>query len=368
MEEEYKLMNNMKKTVKNRKSINDFILSLNNSAFMFIFIAYLGILLLALFIITPKKSFIVVPNYEHNTYAEEIVPQITLVALRSKESDGSISLRYNVSAKLHGRLDENNADPRYPIDRFQMSASLTNNQMYFFTEQKDRTTAISHTYTMSTTDLNENIPETFFIKLNYRDLDGEKKIDTFKENIMVDLPAATYTTNNKIKHMAGGNEVTDLEVSFIAKKEADNNRYLVSVWINVSDMTKKYHVDMQTWIVTEDGQELPFMGVYGYSDQRNSFYLSNREVILDLQPKEIYCRLVYYNVEENKIEYVNYKQELSKLPESYGSQPNVDPEPTPTPKSIDWLPWTIGAVVIVGGALGVTFYFTKKRKKEKETA
>ena len=123
---------------------------------------------------------------------------------------------------------------------------------------------------------------------------------------------------------------------------------------------------MQSWVVTEDGQELPFMGVYGYQDQKNSFYLSNREVIHDLKPKDLYCRLNYHFINDQgkpEVKTVEYKEAFNKLPSQYGQQPNEVEEPI-APKVFNWVPWAAGAAILIASSLGATYYFTKKRKKE----
>lgn len=372
MEEEYLLEKIMKKNKETNKSLNNIILRLNNSSFMLILIAYLGILLTLVIVLTPKKDFLYVPNYEHNYYAEEIMPQLTLVALRTKNTaDDTISLRYNVAPKIIGRLNDKGIDPKLKIDRFQMSTHLSNNKMYYFTEQVDRTTPITHTYFLQSTATEQNIPETFYFKINYTDANGEKKIGSFKEDIMVELPKGTYTTKNNITHTDADNkDIEDVDVNFIAKKE--ENRYLLSGAINVEDLTKKYHIDMQTWIVTEDGEVLPFMGVYGLANASNNiFRIDNREVIDELKPKELYCHLIYTITNENgskTTEVIQYKETFDNLPSKYGETPEDNNVVQPTTPEFNWIPWLVGAAIVVVGALSTTYYITKKRKKEDKAA
>lgn len=365
----------MKKTEKKRFNLNDFIMNLNKPAYMLIITVYLAVLVLVVVLITPKKDFIYVPNYEHVEYHEDIHPQITLVGLRSVDDNDNISLRYSVTAKILGRMNEEKKDPKLSIARFQMSAHLTNNNMYYFTEQKDKTTTVSHTYTLYSTSTEEQIPESFFIKLDYKDANGVDKIATFREDIMLNMPIANYTNNNKITHKNSENQtVSDVEVNFIAKKSDTDSRYLVSLWLNVEDQTKKYHIDMQSWIVTEDGDKLPFIGVYGYTDQLSTYYSSNREVVYKLKPKDIYCYLNYHLIgDDGKIvetRTISYKEALANLPENYNTTPNETPTPEPivTPKPFNWAIWAGGALVLVAASAITIYYFTQKRKKDEKKA
>ena len=40
----------------------------------------------------------------------------------------------------------------------------------------------------------------------------------------------------------------------------------------------KHHIDMQTWVETSTGEMLPFIGAYGYSNQRSNYVQSGREL------------------------------------------------------------------------------------------
>lgn len=366
----------MMKTEMKRFNLNDFIVKLNKPAYMLIIIAYMAVLVLTVLIITPRKDFIYVPNYEHVNYHEDLQPQVTIVGIRSQDSDGNITpLRYSVTAKIPGRATEEKKDPKLPISRFQMSTYLTNNNMYYFTEQTDRTTNVSHSYTLYSTSTEILEPDTFFFKVYYKDINGVEKIATFKEDVMLEMPKVTYTSNNKITHKNSKNEtVSDVELNFIAKKDEAESRYLLSVWVDVDDLSKRYHIDMQSWIVTEDGQTLPFIGVYGNTDQLSTLYISNREVGYKLKPKELYCHLSYHLIDEQgkitETKTINYKEAIANLPSQYGSNPNENPNPEPinTPKTFNWIPWAGGALAIVAASFITIYYFSKKRKKANKNA
>lgn len=361
MEEEYHYSYEfMKNNTKTLNKINDFIMKLSKSAYMFLIIGYLLILTIVIIIATPKYSYIVVPEYEHVVYNEDIFPQVTLVGLRTFDDNDKMTTRYSVQAKLSGRLNEENNDSKLDILRFQMSAYLTTNKMYYFTEHTNRVTPISHTYTMSSTDTEKNIPDQFFIKLRYKDTSGEEKIAAFLENVMLERPVGNYTTNNKIFSTVSPDEA-DLELRYRATK--NETSYLTSVSIIVRDQTEKFHVDMQSWIYTESGEYLPFIGVYGYSDQKYNYTLSNRDANLKLEPKEIHTYLSYYVESESGS--VDKKTLLHKasFESLLSNDPIVPEEPTPVETPSNWIPWTVGAFVLVGSGLGASYIFIRKRKK-----
>lgn len=351
----------MKNNTNTQSKVNEFILKLSKSAYMFLIIGYLLILTLLVVLVTPKYSYIVVPEYEHVVYNEDIFPQITLVGLRTFDDNDKMTTRYSVQAKLSGRLNDQNNDSKLDIVRFQMSAYLTTNKMYYFTEHTNRTTPISHTYTMSSTDVEKNVPDQFFVKLRYKDTNGVEKIASFLEDVMLTRPAGNYTTNNKIFSTVSPDNA-DLELRYRATSSEES--YLTSVSIIVRDQTQKFHVDMQSWIYTEAGEYLPFIGVYGYSDQKYNYTLSNRDVNLKLNPKEIHTYLSYYveganNTVEKKT--LLHKASFASL---LSNDVDIPEEPTTTPATeSNWIPWTVGAFVLVGSGLGASFIYIKKRKQ-----
>ncbi|MFA5543005.1 MAG: hypothetical protein WC008_02930 [Bacilli bacterium] len=351
----------MKNNTKSQWKINEFIIKLSKSAYMFLIIGYLLILTLLIVLITPKYSYIVIPQYEHVVYNEDIFPQITLVGLRSFDENDKMTTRYSVQAKLSGRLNEDNNDSKLDILRFQMSAFLTTNKMYYFTEHTNRQTPISHTYTMSSTDTEKNIPDEFFIKLRYKDSSGQEKAASFLEDVMLERPAGNYTSNTKIFSTTSPDNA-DLELRY--RVTQNDTAYQTSVSIIVRDQTEKFHVDMQSWIYTEAGEYLPFIGVYGYSDQKYNYTLSNREVNLKLEPQEIHTYLSYYVEGDNGV--VDKKTLLHKasFESLLGNDPITPDEPSiPDANSSNWIPWTVGAFVLVGSGLGASYIFLKKRKE-----
>lgn len=357
----------MKAYTPTKKTFNDLIAGLNRPAFLLLIAAYIGLLILIIFLITPKRDYVIVPNYEHFLYAEEVRAQVTLVGLRTFDEDDKMTLRYSVAAKLSGRL-QNSVDPAYVIERFQMSSYLTTNRMYFFTEQAGNKTPVSHSYTMDNSTV-ERIPETFFLKIQYKNSDRESQVLSIKENILLELTnKEAYTNVREITHIEniGGVDTTkvDAKVSFIAT--TSNDGHLVSVRITPT-FNKNYHIDMQSWIVTEDGEALPFIGVYGYSDQRSTFNQSNRLVATQLNAQSIYCHLTYY-VEGEPTKTLLYKEQIVNLPTTHAASPTTTPdeEETPTPENpfanIITRSLIAGGTLVLGIAVAGTVYYIKKRK------
>lgn len=361
----------MKQTKKVKRNLNDIIVGLNRPAFVFIIIFYVVFLALIIYVATPKRDYLIVPDYEHILYPEEIKPQVTIVGLRTFDTEGKMTLRYSVAAKLSGKINESSLDPGFRIDRFQMSAYLTTNKMYYFTEQNNNITPISHTYTLDNA-IEERVPSKFFLNVIYKDKENQTQVVSFSETMLLELTnREAYTNKRTITKVVGEGDAqtteTLLRLSFIATRT--DVGYSTSVRISPTNMRQNYHVDMQSWIVTEDGEALPFIGVYGYSDERSTYNQSNRVVNHLLNPEFIYAKLTYY-VEGEETKTILYKERFDNLPTSHTVQPADPTDEEPTNGQTPTQDRLLQSLIYIGGAMiagvliaGTIYYINEKRKK-----
>lgn len=348
--------------------INQFINRLNKSGFVLLIGIYIALLVFLLFVLTPKRDYVVVPNYSHDLFNEEINAQITVVGLRTFDEEENMTTKYSILARLQGRRPEDNLDPNLQLERFQLSSYLENGKMYYFTEQSGNKTPITHSYTMYK-EAEETIPSSFFVSVQYQDLEGASKVATFYEQMMLSLTnKEIYTNTNKLTHIESiegvDTEVTDAKIAFIATSDTKN--YTVSVRITIPKMSEDYHVDMQSWYVDDQGEAYPFIGVYGYADQRSTFNHANRPIPKQINPVSIYSKLNFYR-DEALVGTINYTQLINNLPNNFGTEPTPDlqpdnPAPTPLFTTTEWI---IAGTVFAGlAAASVGYYiFDKKRKQ-----
>ena len=337
------------------KSLNSKITNLNKLAFVLIIAIYILALTIVLFLISPRYDKVIKPDYEHNDYAETINPRIMIVG-DTDLINGELKTEYDVFLRLHGRLVDG-ADPRYTVQRMQLSAFTTENKFHYFTEYSGFTTPRTHSFIP----IKQGAPEEFYLKIEYLDEDQKLKVETFREDVMLKLKDRNkYSQYNKIVSKdENGEEVTDLRLEVISTKL--ESAYRTSIRMRVGDFSKKYHIDMQSWIVTEDGKVVPYVGVYGYSDETSSFTDSNRNVPLDIKPKSIYVK-VNYTVDGNT-KSIYYQNEFANLTEKYADIPEVDP-PLLTDGNWEIIIYAaIGAIIISG----LIILIVKKVKPEKKS-
>ena len=343
----------MKKEIKKQKTdisiskINRIISKINKTGLILIIAVYVAILSFALSTVGKEISYITEPNYEHQFYNKEITPQITLVGTMEFDEDhGHGHTNYSVSVNIAGRQVDSK-DPGYKINSFRMFANTKDeldankpNSTHYFTEHTTYSTPITHTYSMDGSHGDGN-PSTFYVRLQY-DKDGVERVTTFKEEVFlqptsddIDGMNDWYLINTEKSPSAanifGVNDQTTpvgvIELQ-VYNETDDNNKetgkYLGGVRITIDDaINENFHVDMQTWIITEDDEYLPFIGVYNYTGPSKRFTNSSKEIDKQVNPKYFAAKVVYRD-ETNKTEYVSYiKQDITKIKGTFSTNQEV---------------------------------------------
>lgn len=343
----------MKKDNKNQKTefsiskINRIISKINKTGLILIIAVYVAILSFALSTVGKEISYITEPNYEHQFYNKEISPQITVVGVRDFDDDhGHAHASYSVSVNIAGRHVDSK-DPNYKIESFRMFANtkeeLIDNELsgtHYFTEHTTYSTPITHSFTMDGTH-DAGHPSTFYVRLQY-DKEGNQKVTTFKENVFLqptsddeDGMSDWYVINSDKKPSAANilayndqtNPVGVIELQAYKDTDEDGKytgKYLAGVRITVEETVKEnFHIDMQSWIITEDGEFLPFIGVYNYTGPSKRFTNSGKEIDERLKPRYIAAKVVYRD-ETNKTEYTSYiKQEITSIKGTFTTNQEV---------------------------------------------
>ena len=94
--------------------------------------------------------------------------------------------------------------------------------------------------------------------------------------------------------------------------------------VTVDDkITDNFHIDMQSWVVTKDGEYIPFIGVYNYTGPSKRFTSSGKEINEKDKPAYIAVKVVYTD-ETNKTEYVSYiKQDITKIKGTFSTNQEI---------------------------------------------
>lgn len=340
--------NKNKKTEFSISKVNRIISKINKTGLILIVACYILILTLALSIIGKDISYVAEPDYKEQYYNNEINPQITIVGKYDFAEDShNYSTKYSVSVNIAGRHIDSK-DPNYKISSFRMFANTKNslsandvNSTYYFTEHTQYSTPITHTFTLDSSSTKQH-PSAFYVRLQY--LNGDNtKIATFKENVFlqptsndIDGMNDWYDANSSkglsaakiygINDTISEGSVGTLQAQCFMDTEDGKATgiYKAGIRISLNDkVTSKYHVDMQSWIVTKKGEYLPFIGVYSYTGSYTQFTKSLEDINSNLKPEYIVAKVVFRD-DNNKTEYASYfKQNIENIESSFVSNPEV---------------------------------------------
>lgn len=393
---ERKKLNTMKNNKGNKEfsitSINRIISNVNKTGLIIIIACYVLILILALNVIGKDISYTYEPNYAHQYYNDEINPQITLVGVYDVDSeDRSYTTKYSISVNIAGRKVDSK-DPNYKISSFKMFSStkkeLSSNKVdntYYFTEHSTYSTPITHTFTLDSSSDKQH-PSQFYVRLQYEKGDTTK-VETFKEEVFlqptsddIDGMNAWYDENKSTAGLSSAkiygvnSQASDASVGKLeaqcymeTKDGKQTGTYKAGLRISLNDNAKdKFHVDMQSWVVTSKGEYLPFVGVYSYTGSSKQFTKSLLDLDSNLKPEYIVAKVVYRDT-DNKTEYVSYfKQNIDEIESSFGSTqtPGDAGNYIKNNKELYMGIAVVAGVVLVGVVISCSYVFVKKSKKE----
>lgn len=353
----YKIMN--KKTEKN-KSINDIIERLNKPTYIGLILLYAVVLIFLSIVLFPESKFVLTPNYSHNIGQTEVYPEIRINPNLTVNSTGNVINNYRITAVIDGEYKEGDENKNYLIDKFQMSTLLSTEKVYYFTEQSNNKTRVQHYYNLDNSS-KVQIPSEMFIKLIYSKEGMDTKTLTFKEEILQIGDLSQYSDYNVIKD----GDVTRVRIIFA--NTLSNNINTLRNKIDVDDIINeekiKFHIDMQSWLVSEDKEILPSIGVYGFTNQ--SYYLSGiSNFDEEFKAEYIYSKLVYH-IEGKEPQVILYKERIAQLPTSTNNPPS---DPTGIPKTEPFIGIeeiiliVVGSVIIISLVVG-NVIIKKKNKK-----
>lgn len=304
--------------------INNFIIKLNRPTLVAIVLVYAVLLILLFIFIFPKKSFFVVPNYSHQTSYNDINLEVRVNPTRSVDDEENLSTYYGITAALDA-VEVNAETYRYDFVNFQMSSLLTNDKMYYYTEKTEGISPITHHFSLNSTTTIQ-IPKDYYVKIKYINQEEVEQELTYKESMLVLGRKNRYSKYNIIadedKH-SDKDRKTQVRLDFFGKRNGDN--FELRSQIEVVDSTTPFHVDMQSWIVTESGEVFIATGVYGFNQRNYYIPVTPHLVDVKLKPEYVYSQLVYYE-DGKEPQSIFYKEKLYDLPETKDDL-SADPSP-----------------------------------------
>ena len=340
------------------KNIAKLIGRFNTISLVILTIIYIGCLVLILIAVNPKYSYEMEPNYEHDINFSEISNSYQIIYRREME-DEKLKETYGIRSTINSRTSiEDNTDSQFTIVSYQSEFIQNDKKETYFNDVTSATTTWARTSSYG----EGHEPVAFYGRIKYIDANNETKSKTFKEK-MFEKPTS-------INRYGNGNVISFDDVTFTYQTIATtvDDGYNVSMRI-VSSTTAPFHIDLQTWLLDDNNNLLPFVGMYNYNVRNWS--VTGEKVISELHAKSIICKAIcYYN---NQSFELNYKVDFSDMKQTYAEYENIeakriDPE---SHKTIN----TVVAYILLGLFTAVVLVViliavirTKHKKSENNTS
>lgn len=292
------------------KQILTFPNKLNTITILLIIILYLFILVFLTEVLPPKNDYIIKPDYEHIFYYNDVNSYVKVIGNIRKETlnegkDNEKEIlvpKYSIVTYASPNLNEN-----IKGYEFNFGAIYGDDNLNYFPSIKQP--GKIHSYQMlSLQKVSGNNVKSIFGNLNYYKND-DKYTYEFREDL---FQLSSKDSKSKKYNNVLSNDYFEFNLDF-RENTVNNDRYSGTIGFEVKDPTKKYHMDMQTWIINEDGEIFQFLGIYNFHTKSGEFKSNTNETIYKyVKPKQIYLEAVFYNENEEPIE-LYYKTDFTNL-------------------------------------------------------
>ena len=278
---------------------------------MFVVVVVYGLVLLLLAkVITPEADYVVELNYPPATYNSEINPYIFVrgTAINASVDENKIDLRmqYRIIAYI------NKMNTPYPTNiTYAYSAMDKGGMMNYFLEAKRSSLNVYHQVVASAEYPKGDWYEQYFVKVRYDINDGN---ETVHKTLSLSEKALNLKKSelNDRKFQTSPKLPGILEVKFIFTDDgATIPQYDTNIQITFDEKTP-YHLNFQSWIVTEGKEIFPFIGVYNYCTPEPLKPAYETSVFKFVKPKTIYMKLDYTD-ENNVLTPFYYKVDVATL-------------------------------------------------------
>jgi hypothetical protein len=277
---------------------------LNLTTYFLIIALYTLILAVTIALALPKINYRVVLDYPAGEYNEDINPFLFVRTTPAKASDDEEKIELSYSFYGYIKPVSANKPTKY---RLAVSGLDVNETMQFFYESKDNLKAIPLNHHYLNTGVKSEGFKKYFIKIIYNQvLNDEEVFKTLKVSEEV-LNLNKKEMKSK-KFSEAENEY--LEISF--RIRAGDDKHDGYVTLDPKNKESDYHINMQSWLVTEDGVIYPFIGIYNYNSKEkfNPNYASTIHKYLNVE--YIYAKAEYIDA-DGKITTIYYKEKLADL-------------------------------------------------------
>lgn len=291
-------MNDRKKNNLNKesKSFLSFPKFLNNGTILIIMATYIVLLLAVIIMIVPKYNYTSIPDYSHTMINKDISGYFKLTSAVTPNSKGDISQ----SQTLTVYIDKNNIDELNEGKGIKVNyeiSGLTNKNTMDYMYSGSRSTyselPVQHTLISNSSVDGGNYKKIFgkiIYEITNEDGTQEQKEYKFSESILTLSKKELKSATNEKKVIK---DVVSVSANAIKSTEADF--YETTTNVNINVQTKLYHLDYQSWIVTEKGKVYPLTGFYNVSYSEKPTLTAMNKISTNLNAEYIVLKVVVTN-------------------------------------------------------------------------
>lgn len=297
------MKSNIGDDVVKKRSIFSFPDRMNSLTILIIILGYVIVFGIVSFLVTPNVSYTVVPEHEHELQNPVISTYVRKTTTINKQTDGTVNQKETVTAYY----EKNEADGNeYEVNYELSGLTLKDNIDYMYTGSRSTFTTLPMTHTVkSEVSIKDGGYKAIFSKVRYRVKDSEEeKVYCFREDII--------TLSNKELRKAetdSSNIENRIGISKTINVDDATNKSSIILNIRILNGDEKYHLDIQTFIVSEKGEIYPIIGFYGYYSIHKNNLNGFSSFSTNLKAKYFVIKANYYN-EDGKIETYIYKEEI----------------------------------------------------------
>ena len=263
---------------------------LNNGSILFMIVAYVVLIFAIGIMWLPNMDYVVVPEYSHTMGSDNISVYLKVSSNVTVDAEKDKETTQTVTAYLNDGLTEKDY-----LVHYEFSGLTTEGKMdYMYSGSRsnfDTTPQIHSLGVHKTTD--GGAYKTLFGRVLYHSINEDGNAT---DNIVYRFKEPVITlTKKEIKSQ----EVTKTEykdiMSFNVRfvKATDSNMYNAYTTISLKSEELKYHLDYQSYILTEDGELYPLVGFYNYYYTGQKMITSTEKINSQLKPEYIIVKAVY---------------------------------------------------------------------------
>lgn len=293
---------------------------LNAFAIFLIVVLYGAILYLISSLSFPPADYHVgLKNLNYVTGAEsanaEINPFVLIKGIAIDENDDEKKVELGVQYKVYSYIDAFGSYRPTRINYFYSVADKEGKTWYIYETTRSVTTSsyriVTHNLVGNNLEIGKDAITEVYMKVRYDDNDEKNKQVKVAENIIElkkkELKSSIFTSNNTLEDI--------LQLTFTLKN-LDSEKLNFNFKIDLLPLNPEpFHLNMQTWIVTDGGKIFPLNGLYNYKTTRDFSPSIETEIYKYVQAKYIYAKLAYTDNEQNT-RWLYYKVAVADLLEA----------------------------------------------------